>query len=261
MPQYNMNYEGRRRGTRPYSCKTNCQVNGQVPGTDLVNGVGHNGCPTAATKTSERTSNGTENVNRPQCMVNGHINHECKDYGGKRVPRRTTKKQGRVISAFNDASASGRVISAGVPGGVSVNGDAVALPCNSYRMNPEQSFKEGTKNRGTWTRFRHKKRGPKVKKPKIPISPPTAPQEEEDWEKDIKEITVTNWEKMSFGICPYGPDDLLSFNLRDLTLRQLDTVPPPVTAEYNPAARHPRPLKWSHYNIPTEPEQFADADE
>jgi len=54
---------------------------------------------------------------------------------------------------------------------------------------------------------------------------------------------------------------MLPFALRDLTLQQGDTVVLPLTANYNPAKHHPRPFPWFHYGIPTEPDQFADADE
>lgn len=57
-----------------------------------------------------------------------------------------------------------------------------------------------------------------------------------------------------------GPEDVLHFALRDLTLQQRDSVDPPVTANYSPSARHPRPVKWFCYSVPTEPDQFADAD-
>lgn len=35
--------------------------------------------------------------------------------------------------------------------------------------------------------------------------PPPMPQQgEEDWENEIQEVTVTDWEKMCFGVRPYG---------------------------------------------------------
>lgn len=60
---------------------------------------------------------------------------------------------------------------------------------------------------------------------------------------------------------PPGPEDVLHFALRDLRLRQTQTADLPLTANYRPALHHPRPVKWSCYSIPTEPDQFADADE
>lgn len=135
MPQTVMNYEGRRGGTRHNTCK----ANGQVPGTRLVNGaVVHNGCPAAATRTSESSPAGTQNGTKPQCMVNGYINHGYKGKNTKAAPSRTLRKNGSRISAVTDAR------SAGPPGDVSVNGattslDIVASQCNSGQTAPQPS--------------------------------------------------------------------------------------------------------------------------
>lgn len=32
------------------------------------------------------------------------------------------------------------------------------------------------------------------------------PQEEEDWENEIQDVTLTDWEKMCFGVRPYGKE-------------------------------------------------------
>ncbi len=32
------------------------------------------------------------------------------------------------------------------------------------------------------------------------------PKEEEDWENEIQEVTITDWGKMCFGVAPYGKD-------------------------------------------------------
>ena len=133
MPQTGTNYEGRRGGTRHNTCK----ANGQVPGTRLVNGaVVHNGCPAAATRTSESSPAGTQNGTKPQCMVNGYMNT-------KAAAPRTLRRNGGWISAVTEASAAGTVRSAGPPGDVSVNGaaglDTVASQCNSGQTEPQPS--------------------------------------------------------------------------------------------------------------------------
>ncbi|XP_028449213.1 uncharacterized protein LOC114565382 isoform X2 [Perca flavescens] len=262
MPQNGMNYEGRRGGTRHNACK----ANGQVPGTGLVNGaVVHNGCPADATRTSERTPAGTLNGTKPQCMVDGYINQRYKGRSTKAAPPRTIGRHGSTISAVTDASAAGRVHGAGTPGGISVYGDTgldtVALPCKSDQMAPQPSLSAAAKIQRRRPKFRHKKRDTEVVHPVYPTRPLMPPQEKEDWESEIQEVTKTDWGKFCFGDTPYGPQDVLHFDLRDLTLKQRDTVDLPVTANYNPAVHHPHPVKWSCYSIPTETDQFADADD
>ncbi|XP_038569665.1 uncharacterized protein LOC119899233 [Micropterus salmoides] len=266
MPQNGMNNEGRRRGMSRRTCKANGQVSGQVPGTGLVNGaVVRNGCPAADTRTSENTPAGTLNGTKSQCMVNGYINHGYKGKSWKRAPQRTFRKQGSTISVVGDASADGRVCSAGFPGGISVNCatslDTVDLPCNSDQMAPEPSPSATAKKQRRRKIFRRKKRGTEAACLENSTPPLVPPKEEEDWENEIKEVTLTDWEKMPFGVRPYGPEDVLHFALRDLTLIERDTVDLPVTANYSPARHHPRPMQWFSYSIPTEQDQFADADE
>eukprot|EP00064_Thunnus_orientalis_P019099 superscaffoldBa00004633_g19209 len=261
MPQNGMNFEGRRRQTRRNTCGANGLMNSQVPGSDLVNGAAvHNDFPAAATRTSESTPAGTPNGTKPQCMVNGYINHGYKGKRTKAPPQRTFWKQRSTISAVTDASTAGRVSSGGTSGAILVN-EATSLDTlpRSDQMAPEPSLSAAAKNQRR-RKFRHKKRDTDLACSENPTPPLVPPQEEEDWEKEIQEVTVTNWEKMCFGVQSYGPEDVLHFALRDLTLQQRDSVDPPVTANYSPSARHPRPVKWFCYRIPTEPDQFADAD-
>ncbi|XP_074486553.1 uncharacterized protein LOC141764829 isoform X2 [Sebastes fasciatus] len=261
MPQNGLSYEGRRGWTHHSTCK----ANDQVPGTGLVNGaVAHNGWPAAATRTSESTPAGTPNGTKPQCMVNGYINHGYKGKSTKAAPQRTRRKHGSTISDVTDASAAGGVRSAGTPGGVSVNGaaslDTVAPPCKSEQMAPRHNLSAAAKNKRR-EKFRRKKRNTEVVCPEYPTLPLLPPPEEEDWESEIQEVKLTDWEKMCFGVGPYGPEDVLHFSLRDLTLKQRDTVDLPVTANYSPAVHHQRRVRWSCYSIPSEPDQYADADE
>lgn len=153
MPQDHINFKGRRRGT----CHNTCKANGEISGTDLVNGpTAPNGCKAYATTTSESTPAVTLNGTKPQCMVNGYINHGCKGKSTK-----TQRKEGRRISAVIDASAAGSVSGGGIPGGISVSGvtslDVDASAHNSDQMTPDHSLSASMKNRRR-KKFRRKKR-------------------------------------------------------------------------------------------------------
>ncbi|XP_031727896.1 uncharacterized protein LOC116396975 [Anarrhichthys ocellatus] len=251
MPQNGMNYDGRRGGTR----HSTCRVNSQVPGTGVVNGAGaHNGWPAAAT---ESTVNGAE----PPCVVNGDVNHWYKGKSKKAAPPRTLGKQQGTASAVTEASAAGGVRSAASPGEISVKGDAAASPCSSERIAPQIILSATAKNQRRRERVKPRKRNTAVfclEKPPLPLMPP---REEEDWEKEITEVTLIDWEKNCYGVEPYGPQDVIHFAFRDSTLQQTDTVDLPVTAAYSPAAHHQHPVQWRCYGTPTERDQFADADE
>lgn len=58
-----------------------------------------------------------------------------------------------------------------------------------------------------------------------------------------------------------GPEDVLHSALKDLSLKETDAVALPVTVDYRPAVHHPLPVQWLCYSVPTEPDQFADADD
>lgn len=159
MPQRVLNFEGRRRGTYHSTCKTNGLVNGQVPGTGLVNeAAAHNGRPAAATRISECAPAGTLNGTKPQCLVNGYINH---GYKGKSTSR-TLRKQGNKISAVSDSSAAGRVSGGDISGGISVNGatslDTVFVPGNPDQMPRKPCLSAAVTTQRRRKKFRHKKR-------------------------------------------------------------------------------------------------------
>ncbi|CAK6953436.1 uncharacterized protein LOC122979752 [Scomber scombrus] len=277
MPQNGMTFMGRGRETRRNTCRANGLMNGHVPGTGLVNGAAvHNGFPAAANGSSESMPAGTHTSAKPQCMVNGYINHVDKGKRTKAPSPKTFWKQRSTTAAVAHTSAADRVCSGGTSGGILVNWatslDTLPSP---DQMASEPSLSAAAKNQQKRRKFRHKKRrapyltsalsaenakDTDLAHPENSTPLLMPPHEEEDWEKEIQEITITNWEKMCFGVRPYGPEDLLHFALRDLTLKQRDSVDRPVTANYSPSAHHPPPLKWSCYSIPTEPDQFADAD-
>ncbi|XP_068583434.1 uncharacterized protein [Cebidichthys violaceus] len=245
MPHNGMNYDGRRGGTR----HSTCRANDQVPGTGVVNGAGaHNGWPAGTVKGA-----------KPPCVVNGDVNHWYKGTSTKAAPPRTLGKQRGKASAVTEASAAGGVRSAASPGGISVKGDAAASPCSSERITPQIILSATAKNQRRRERFKPKRNTAVcLKEPPLPLMPP---REEEDWEKEIMEVTLTDWDKNCYGVEPYGPQDVIHFSLRNLTLQQTDTVNPPVTAGYSPAVHHRFPVQWRCYSTPTERDQFADADE
>nr|XP_020452604.1 uncharacterized protein LOC109958379 isoform X3 [Monopterus albus] len=260
MPQDVIKCEGRRRGTRHSTCRANDQVNGWVPGTDLVNGaVVRNGCRAAESTKSNSVPAGTLNGTRQQWGVNGYIN-----YRYKAKSTNAAQKQGGGISSVTNASAAGRVNNRGIPGGVSVSGatslDTVAFTCYSDRRTPELSPSAAKKNQRRRKKFRHHKRDTEATCPEnssVLLVPPT---EEEDWEHEIQKLPLTDWEKMYFGVRPYGPEDVLQ-DVQALTLEQRDTVDLPVTVGYRPFVHHPCPIKWSYVSHHAEPDQFSDADE
>ncbi|XP_053275263.1 uncharacterized protein LOC128437224 [Pleuronectes platessa] len=273
MPQIDVNVKGRRGGMRPNTWKANGPVNGHAPGTTIVNGTAsHNGCPASATKNSESTPAGILNGTKPQHMVNGYMNHGHRGKYTKAAPPGTLRKRGGAVSAVSDASAG--VSSRDISNGVSVNGaaslDFVALLGNCEETAPGPSLSASAaavKDQRRRKKIRRKKRlrtlygsddCPLQRDPEVASVPP---QEEEDWESEIQDVTVTGWEELCFGRCPYGPEDVLHFALRDLTLKQRDQVNLHLTANYTPAKRHRHPLKISWLSTPPEPGQFEDADE
>lgn len=67
---------------------------------------------------------------------------------------------------------------------------------------------------------------------------------------------MSNW----YSVPPSGPQDVIHYDLRKLTIKQTDLVDLPVTAKYSPAELHRQPVKWWSFKVPTEADQFADAE-
>ncbi|KAF0037541.1 uncharacterized protein LOC118312310 isoform X2 [Scophthalmus maximus] len=258
MPLNSMNFKGGRGGTRRNTCKVNGQVNGQVPGTVMVNGTdSHNDLPATADTITESPPAGVLNGTKPQYVVNGYVNQRHRGKSMKAAAPRTIRKQGGTVT---DAAA-GRISSRDISEGVSLNGatssDTVALPSNSDKTAPEACRSEAAaKNQSRRKKFTFKKRDTDRT-----TLHRCHHKRGEDWESEIQEVTLTGWEKICFGTRPYGPEDVLHFALRDLTIQQTEAVDLPVTANYSPAAHHPAPVSWSSFYIPTEQDQFADAEE
>lgn len=84
---------------------------------------------------------------------------------------------------------------------------------------------------------------------------------QEDWEREIKEVELQNWQMMRFGSQRYGPEDVLHFTLRDLTMERSQTIWT-VMPKYIPAMHHTQDIEWVSYKLPpTEPGQFSDVEE
>ena len=67
---------------------------------------------------------------------------------------------------------------------------------------------------------------------------------------------MSNW-----SVPPSGPQDVIHYDLRNLTIKRTDPVDLPVTAKYSPAELHRRPVqRRPSLSVPTEAGQFADAD-
>lgn len=162
MPQNGMNLEGRTRWTHHSTCKANDVFNGQFPGSGLVIGAGvYNDRSAAGSRTNESTPAGTLQSPKPSRMVNGYINHGYKDRNTKAAPLKTQRKQQGTKSAAIEVSAAGRISDAGVPGGISVNGEArldnVALPHN-FVQRPNSSLSATGKDQRRRKKIRPKKR-------------------------------------------------------------------------------------------------------
>ncbi|KAF3687536.1 hypothetical protein EXN66_Car003208 [Channa argus] len=252
MPRDCMNFNGRR--TCHNTCKAIDQVNGQIPGT-CVDNEDANCLPASATTSCASTSVVPGKVTKSHW--NNYINNW---YNGR--SKKCIRKQGCKILPATEALAADRVKSGGISGGISVNRTSMATH-NSDQVAPQLSLSAVVKNHRRRKKFRHKKSFYRDTEDVYadnchPVLIPK--QEEEDWENEIQEVTLTDWERMCFGVKPYGPEDVPHFAMQDLSLKQGDMVDLQVTASYSPAVHHPQPVPWFCYSTPTEPDQFADAD-
>ncbi|XP_034044327.1 uncharacterized protein LOC117526377 [Thalassophryne amazonica] len=256
MPQIDMNDVGKRRGSRWYTSRA-C---GLVQHTALVNGILHyEDCPAVCNGICKNTAAGTPITSKPYDMVNGYVPAFRKI---TKVPPIKTHPDGRgTVSPVSKAS-SAKWVCAGISGvlmnrATSVN--LVSLANGSYEVPPEISLSPVK---------RHKKRKKcRRKNSRTEVACPTSvhslmlSEEQEDWDSEIQEVPLTDRGKICLGIKPYDAEDVISSALRGLNLNQKDSADVPVTARYIPAVHHPCPIRLSCYSTPTEPGQFADADE
>ncbi|XP_078802322.1 uncharacterized protein LOC101172876 isoform X2 [Oryzias latipes] len=231
MPQTGLSYERREHHS---SWSTKRLVSKDSRSAGLINGVG--------VRTSETAAARSLYAPTPPCGPNSYINNKSK--GTKRKPS----------SAANELAAgrAGGVLDVGVTG---VNG--VAHSHEFDRGKPDHCPLITSTHHGGRKTFKHKNKARKCEF----TSAVTPSKEEENWENDIQDVRLHNWEKMCFGVNPYGPEELLHFAVRGTTLTQRVAGELPATIDYNPKVHHPHPIKWSCYSVPSEPEQFADADD
>ncbi|XP_072319433.1 uncharacterized protein [Eucyclogobius newberryi] len=114
------------------------------------------------------------------------------------------------------------------------------------------------------TKKRRKKKKHCYKKRNIGLAPfgNCVPSPTEDWEGEIQEVKITHLGEMSFGTRPYGPEDVVNFCLRNLSLEQSHPPLWQVTCHnYLPAKHHQPPLEWSRYKPCSEPGQFSDVED
>ncbi|XP_076026482.1 uncharacterized protein LOC143016175 [Genypterus blacodes] len=239
MPQSDTINVSRRRATcRGTRSSNGTKVTGPTPGTGLVNGAVHRKpCPAAASGAGDSRPAGTPAATKPLSS----------DEARKPAGPKKLRGHGGSSSALTDSPVNG-----------STSPPDAGLPRGSDLLVPDANQLAAATTRKKRSNLRRKKRDGALAKPLEPKPAPVPPQERGSWEKDIQKASLDNWRKMCFGNAPYGPEDLLSFALRDLALKQR---PDPPAAGYRPATRHPRPLNLNRSRPPTAPEQFADADE
>ncbi|KAM9314996.1 uncharacterized protein KZ484_024715 [Pholidichthys leucotaenia] len=263
MPQTEMNSQGARRKSHHNTCKTSELVSG----TGSVSGaVVQNGSSVAATRTRGSTpACWMLNDPKPWPLLNGYMNHGYEGKKAKAAPSKALKKQGNTKLNITGTSVAGGDSSAGISGGDLVSMDnriaAAGLAHSPGQNATEPILSTPVKNQKWKKRPKCRDRDIVVAYPEKPGPSPVVPQEEEDWEREIYEATLTDWEKMYFGVKPHAPEDLLQLSLQKLTLQQMDTVNVPLKDSYSPSIHHQPPIPWSCYSIPIEPDQFADADE
>ncbi|TRY56372.1 hypothetical protein DNTS_034969 [Danionella cerebrum] len=81
---------------------------------------------------------------------------------------------------------------------------------------------------------------------------PEAPVQEEDWEKELEEISQNTHQS------PYDPGDDFLMGLQE---RTLENGPSSGKGHYSPSDHHIRPVKWVRTVYVTVQDQFADAED
>ncbi|XP_024145599.1 uncharacterized protein LOC112157217 isoform X2 [Oryzias melastigma] len=188
MPQSGLNYERRE---HPHWWRSKRLVSKDNTSTGLINGMG-------GIRTSEAADACTWHGPTPPRGLNGYIKHNYKSKGTKEKP----------LSATNEVAAG----SAGGALDVGVNG--VAHSYEFHRVEPDPGSLTSKHNRRGKT-FKHQK---KTWKHEIPPAGSTSPvmqsKEEENWENEIREVTLHNWDEMCFGVNPYGNRETIILVLR-----------------------------------------------
>uniref|UniRef100_A0A1A7XPX0 Uncharacterized protein n=1 Tax=Iconisemion striatum TaxID=60296 RepID=A0A1A7XPX0_9TELE len=252
MPQSRPNFQDQQRGFYDHSCKTNHLLNNHILDMCLVNGA----VTQHATRTSESSKDGSLDLPKPPCLVNGYGNY---GYNTKEPHPRNSSRPKYPFSPVGSASTAGRVGDVKVLDGIAKGATRPGDVHLSGKSPPDPGSSAPKKNQRRKKYIRPKKERKNKASSSDQAPPPMPPREEEDWEKEIQEVEVKNWETMCFGVIPYDPEDVIHFSFRDLSLQQA-TVDVPLTNIYIPAIHHTLPVRCIPYSIRPEPDQFADVE-
>ncbi|XP_029949673.1 uncharacterized protein LOC115390111 [Salarias fasciatus] len=236
MPDTHMIFWGGRKGK--------CEAHGLLPDAGLVVPGGFSAA--AGRKGGRRGS-------RRPCLVNGDVSHRDEGRPRKAAP----SKEAKLTPAVTDGPAADAVAGGGAahPGGVSVSSDtkpdAGALSCSHGDKLPDPNTRTARKNQWWRKKSRAKRRAAAAY---VDACKPAKEVEEEDWEKEIEELTITDWEAMRIGLNSSGPG-----GLNDSPPHQQDAGFLPASALYKPDAHHPRSILWFHCSQAAVRGQFDDA--
>ncbi|KAK7929954.1 hypothetical protein WMY93_006349 [Mugilogobius chulae] len=244
MPVTELNYG--RRQPRRHNYKSKWVRNDKVQDTGLVNGTMHYDKitkeynPWAINPVQAATHNDT----KPRNMVNGCANNDSRTKRDGKTPDYSSAQQHECNGSKLNGSTS----------------PEKRTLCTTARGQEPVKLEQWTA-----TKIQRKKNKPWLKKRNNHVTTLencVPPQPLEDWEDELKDVKINNWEEISFGTEPYGPEDVVNFTLRDLSLEK--TNPPfwQVTCNnYHPATHHRRPIEWSRYKPCSEPGQFSDVED
>ncbi|RXN14221.1 EVI5 isoform X2 [Labeo rohita] len=87
---------------------------------------------------------------------------------------------------------------------------------------------------------------------------PHPPSQEEDWEKELEEISqcIEKHKQPT-----YDPGDDLNPEVREMSHHNVQSGPSSNQGHYSPAIHHIQPVKWVRFIYAVVEDQFADAEE
>lgn len=177
---------------------------------------------------------------KPKNKVNGYVSHGFRSKGAGGKPRAEKCQTNGSILGNGTRSQEGQLVS------------PAAYEEKPALLDHQMITKSQRKKRKPWH----------YKRKKAASIQNGIPQATEDWENEIQEVKICNWEKITFGLQPYGPEDVVNFTLRDLSLERTNAPLWQVTSNnYLPALNHRQPIQWIRYKPPIEPGQFSDVED
>ncbi|CAL9700395.1 unnamed protein product [Knipowitschia caucasica] len=237
-----------RRPPRQHDKKSNGVRHDRVQDTGLVNGTLY--CDKMTDVYGSRTVDPTQaakhNGIKPTSTVNGKGIYGSRHKSHETPPRKESQKTTDCCIALKESPAFNERPSQGTK------------PLSINICGPDSTKLEHVKE----TKVKRKKRKPKKRNdPVVPLGN-VVPQSTEDWDDEIRHVKIRNWEDMSFGPQAYGPEDVVNFSLRDLSL---ENIKPPLWEltchKYFPATHHQQPIIWKRYKTYSEPNQFSDVED